>query len=485
LEELETAQNKVEVMAVAAHILGEMASIKAKMPNEFGYNGNNFSLQAYWVALKSYANSLIGGEEFGEGAHLGDKPRFEVYVGDTHDSAIEVTTTESGSLKSLDQASTSSPVSPAEEYLQEVTDLMEEMLDEPGRPPTPPPKDAKRLANLRRRAATPFEDVPEDAYGVVTEISSSGPAMHSRDSSMVRNNSSRIGRLFGHWKNPSSDVSTVSESTVADLRPTTPIIQASLVRRGSRRLSTSIKRLPLWNTELEEPDGPASPKSNAVFGVSIQKSMAVAKSTAKTHHKGTGSSRRQFPLCLHKCAVFIQKEGLQAPDIFAEPGDSYRVQKLKETFSKSPSYGEDINWDNYGVYDAADIILLFLSQLPRPLISEALAKRWVALSRQATITGSNGKYLDRCMDFWDEALAGAASPHVLKLLLNLWAEVADAEELNDMTAERLAGVLVKPLMHTISEKNRTDYMLGLAFVIRKRSEYTLLLKEGRPSRAAF
>lgn len=267
----------------------------------------------------------------------------------------------------------------------------------------------------------------------------------------------------------------------------TPIMQASLVRRGSRRLSTSIKRLPLWSTDLEEPEGPIAPGSNAIFGVSLSKSMQAARSSAKTHHNGSGSSRRDFPLCVHKCVDFLQLEGIEAPDIFAEPGDGYRVQKLKETFSKAPSYGEDIDWDNYGVYDAADIILLFLSQLPKPLIPETLAKKWIALSKQATISGSHANRLDQCIDFWEEALGGLRGPvrSLFKLMLNMWSSVADAAEKNDMTAERLAHVLVKPLLHTSSEKYTTDFMLALAFLIRKRSEYTMMLNEGRKSRAAW
>jgi hypothetical protein len=246
--------------------------------------------------------------------------------------------------------------------------------------------------------------------------------------------------------------------------------------------------MPLWNIELQEPEGPPSPGSNAIFGVTLAKSMQAAKSSAKTRHGGNGgSSRREVPLCVHKCVGFLHAEALEAPNIFAESGDGYRVQKLKEIFSNAPNYGEDVNWDNYGVYDAADIVMLYLSQLPRPLISESIAKRWISLSRQATLSGSLSTRLDQCIDFWEEAMGGLRGPSrsLFKLLLNLWSSVADAAEKNDMTAERLAGVLLKPLMHTSSEKYSTDYMLALAFLIRKRSEYIIMLNEGRQSRAAW
>ncbi|ORY64865.1 Rho GTPase activation protein [Pseudomassariella vexata] len=476
---IENEQQLAEVSNDVIRIVEEMAQLQAKLPGEFEHTRTGFSLRVYLATLGVYANLLTGGSELEDGGYFG------VYEEDTPDSAIEVTS--ESSFPAFDDAPPKSPG--ADQYIQEVNQLMDEILDVPSRAPTPPPKDLKRFESQRRSMVTPFLDPPiarygEESFGVVTEISSDG----RKPDRPPQSKPGRFGRMLGHMRSTLSEPSSSeSMSTNSEVRPSTPIIQASLVRRGSRRLSTSIKRLPLWNTELEEPEGPPSPGSNAVFGVSLQKSMQAAKSGAKTHHSGSGSSRREFPLCLHKCCVFLQTEGIEAPDIFAEPGDSFRVQKLKEVFSKAPLYGENINWDNYGVHDAADIILLYLSQLPKPLISETIAKRWISLSRQATISGPHGSRADQCIDFWEEALGGlrGTSRSIFKLLMNVWAEIADAAEKNGMTAERLASVILKPLMHTSSEKYSTDFMLAMAFLIRKRSEYIMMLNEGRKSRAAF
>ncbi|KAK7997849.1 hypothetical protein PG989_005889 [Apiospora arundinis] len=511
------------------------------------------------------SGAYIGSED-SSGAYVGDDgPDSGIDVNQGPDSAVDVSDGESSSKsssakkekktkeeeKTIPEKEEQEIPTHAELYVTEVNTLMEEMMTEDGsirapsrstsrapsrapsrstsrapsrapsrtlsrapsrslsratsRAPTPPPKDIKRLDSRRKTMVTPFAayERPEEAFGVVTEITSSGNAASQHSHRGIRRFGSfsggfSMGRLFGHMKNSISESSSRSvgsaSSTLDEVRPSTPIIQASLVRRGSRRLSTSIKKLPLWTTELEDPEKPSTPgadgaasASNAVFGVSLAKSMQAAKSTAKTHHSGSGSSRREFPLCLHKCCTFLQREGVEAPDIFAEPGDGYRVQKLKEAFSRAPAYGDDVNWDNYGVYDAADLIMIFLSQLPKPLIAESVAKRWISLSRQATLSGSHSTRTDQCIDFWEEALGGLRGPGrgIFKLLLNLWSSIAEAADKNDMTAERLAGTVLKPLMHTSSEKYSTDYMLGLAFLIRKRSEYTMMLNEGRPSRAAF
>lgn len=556
---MENERRQTEVRSEAIRVIEEMGQLQFRLPEEFESDGTETNLQTYFAALKTYADSLIVAD-MESGAYIGSGSSSGIYVGDDRpdpgieasqspDSAIGVSDGESSSSSKPSKKSrresyarqTPGEVIPihAEPYVNEVNTLMEEMMTEdglsrepsrepsrdpsrapsralsrtpsralsrtPSRAPTPPPRDAKRLDGRRKTMVTPFaslELAPEEAFGVVTEITSNGNKTRARANSKspkFGNFSSSfsghfsVGRFFGHVRNAISESSSKDDlSSMLDdnIRPSTPIIQASLVRRGSRRLSTSIKKLPLWTTELEDPEGPSSPggAGPAVFGVSLAKSMQAAKSTAKTHHSGSGgSSRREFPLCIYKCCGFLQKEGVEAPDIFAEPGDGYRVQKLKETFSRAPKYGEDVRWDNYGVYDAADIIMIFLSQLPKPLISEQVAKRWISLSRQATQSGSSSTRTDQCIDFWEEALGSMRGPGrgVFKLLLNLWSSIADAAEKNDMTAERLAQTVLKPLMHTSSEKYSTDYMLGLAFLIRKRSEYTIMLNEGRPSRAAF
>ncbi|KAI8628231.1 Rho GTPase activation protein [Xylariaceae sp. FL1651] len=502
-------QNSSEVLTDISRILIHMGQLRMRLPREFEKTESRFSLYEYMGYLKSYAETIIRIKETEHeadsqvqqkvqrpkrqidlGAFIGEKQMFGAYIGDEPDSAVDV------DIDPPYQPSTET----VEERLDEdspVDEMIDAIMHVPSRAPTPPPKDVKRLEMARKKMVSPFENEPEspnNPYGIITEITSDGRKFAP---SIASSKARGFGRFFSPFKSSTSDDRPQTQSTssstgaTAEARPTTPIVQASLVRRGSRRLSVSIKKLPLWNTEqLEEVDGP---NSKAIFGVALQRSMEIAKGTSKTHHGGNGgSSRREFPLCMQKCCFFLKNEGVISPDIFAEPGDIFRVSKLKEIFSTGPTYGEDVDWSNYTVYDAADLIMLFLSQLPRPLISESLAKRWISLSRQATISGSHATRLDQCMDFWEEALSGLRGPSrsLFKLLLNLWADISAAEEDNDMTAERLAGVVLKPLMHVSSSQYRTDYMLSLAFLIRKRVEYTEMMMDNqsavkRISRAAW
>lgn len=294
-----------------------------------------------------------------------------------------------------------------------------------------------------------------------------------------------------------------------------------LNRRSSRRFSATF-RTPWAVTTMIEADSTAPKKEkggkrktlddepDTVFGVSLRKSIQIAGASARTHHSGSGASksggasRREFPLCVFRCYTFIRSDnGLETPDIFGGgvPGvdvDTFavvnfdRVRALRDRFSTAPLYGVDMDdiamEEQYSRHDAAALILQYLEALPRPLVSEAVARRWVTLSRQATVPGSYAKRLDQCIDFWEEALGGVRGParSLLKLLLNLWGDIADAADRNDMTAERLAGRVLRPLMQLDGGRYHTDFMLSLAFIIRKRSEYALLLRGGgRKSNAAF
>ncbi|KAI0165719.1 Rho GTPase activation protein [Xylariaceae sp. FL1272] len=496
----ERRQISSDVVTDISRILIQMGQVHARLPSEFEKKQGVFSLHEYMGHLKSYAEIVIRNKEVEHEAEMeiehdpsvGGKESLETSDGENPDSAIDMDTdTDPHYQFTMEEVQAQ-----MYEGLPTTVEVVDGIDCVPSRPPTPPPRNIERLERLeaaRKIMVSPFEeetDPPSIPYGVTTEISSTRKFAPSIRSVRAKG----FGRLFSHLRNRS----------VSDIRPPTPSTNSSadtgedklgpvmskppsrppsIVRRSSRRLSASIK-IPWRGIEhVEELDEGGQPVSEAVFGVSLQASMRVAKGTSKTHHSGGGgSSRREFPLCMQKCCFFLKNEdAARAPDIFAEPGDMFRVAKLKEIFSTGPSYGEQLDWTHYTVYDCADLIMLYLLQLSKPLIPESIARKWISLSRQATLSGSHATRLDQCIDFWEEALGGLRGPSrsLFKLLLNLWADVAAAEDHNDMTAERLAGVVLKPLMHIQSGTYRTDYMLSLAFLIRKRTQYTELMNENR------
>ncbi|ROV92221.1 hypothetical protein VPNG_09672 [Cytospora leucostoma] len=286
--------------------------------------------------------------------------------------------------------------------------------------------------------------------------------------------------------NAVNEVNTVNADNIRG-KPIPLSTAGASIRSSGSRLSSMFRKVNLWSPKIPELEAPAEEaEPDDIFGVSLKKSMQMASGSVKTHHDGSkGSSRREFPRCVLTCVQFIKKnDGVVAPNIFGAEMISLggsggnggsgsgsgsgsdamvRVASLKESFSTAPHYGEgNIDWSRYTVYDAAELIVLFLQQLRRPLINETVAKRWIVLSKQATLPGSMGMRLDSCIDFWDEALLGVrgAARSLFKLLLNLLGDIADAADVNDMTAERLASRMLNPLMHLSAAKYTTDYMLG-------------------------
>jgi len=546
------------ILTDIARTLIQMDQLRKRLPSESERTPSGLGLREYTSYLKLYGETILRCKEaefeaearvmqLGQGisrqmsrqevsrpeveqkgAFIGGEQNFGAYVGDELDSAIDMDSEpfSSHSDGPVESHTTDEEYLPLEEEYPRANEtcppIDEERFDEecpslvedyrtingpcppfnpvyiPSRAPTPPPRDLKRLATSRKTMSPSSENQPDSPtipypYVFMTEMN---PSESNFAPSITSTKRRGLGKFFSPFKAPISEARPSTQSTGSTTsgnsegRPATPGIHG-LERGNSKRLSVSIMKLSSWKSQSVED---VSPTSKVVFGVTLQRSMQIAKGSSKTHHDGGsgGSSRREFPLCMQKCGIFLKEQGVRSPDIFAQSGDIFRVSKLKEIFSKGPTFGSDIDWTGYTVYDAADLMLLFLSQLPRPLVPESLGKRWISLTRQSAPSGSHATRLDGCIDFWEEAMSGLRGPSrsLFKLLLNLWADVAAAEEVNGMTAERLAGVVLKPLLHVEGGKYRADYKLSLGFLIRKRIEYIELMADNksainRISRAAW
>jgi hypothetical protein len=306
---------------------------------------------------------------------------------------------------------------------------------------------------------------------------------HSSPRSSTRTHSHRSS-MFGHvlysvWENPRAEPSPDARSTTSG-GDTPEARQPSNLRgwRSSSKLSATFRNLGL--TKRPSPTNP--PPSPFVFGVPLPQSILLAKGVASTRHGGSSSTRtskREYPLCILRCVHHIRSTaaGLSTPNLFATAPHPQHLAQLKDLFNSPAShYGKTLDWSAtpFTVHDAAALILLFLAELPAPLISASVARRWTALSRQAIVDGGAPR-LEQGMDFWEEAMVGISgqgSRAVFKLLLGLWGDVVDQVEKNGMTPERLAGWVVKGLMgEALVEKKERDCVAGMSFLIRRRSEY--------------
>ncbi|KAK0723508.1 Rho GTPase activation protein [Lasiosphaeria miniovina] len=237
-------------------------------------------------------------------------------------------------------------------------------------------------------------------------------------------------------------------------------------------------------------------QAKPVFGVDLNSSIRVAPMKIRISHRGQSTSYRTFPICIYKCCEFIRKSSCTIPNLFSGPGNAFNVAQLKDIFSSAPSYGEsfDLSSTDYTVYDAARLILLYLEELPKPLIPPSVVRSWVLLARQAGAIEPPCPRVETGLDFWAEALnrLPLASRNLAKHLLTLFAEVTPRSperpnEIPEADARQLASVVSRALFHHESDSrkrkpkknnnnnNSVHPTLALAFLIKKRGEYTVSL----------
>jgi hypothetical protein len=192
----------------------------------------------------------------------------------------------------------------------------------------------------------------------------------------------------------------------------------------------------------------------------------------------------------------LTRAGGTDANIFASPGDAYNVASLKEIFSTAPSYGEHFQFEgsDYSVHDAARLILVFLEELPRPLIPPSVVKSWILLARQEGAIEPPCPRVETGLDFWTEALNRLPTPsrNLTKHLLTLFAEVllAATGRIAEADARQLASAVSRAMFHQDADveakgkdqkkksaKRDVQPTLALAFLIKKRGEYAVSLGE--------
>lgn len=186
-------------------------------------------------------------------------------------------------------------------------------------------------------------------------------------------------------------------------------------------------------------------------------------------------------------------------------------------FNTGPSYGDEFDFnslgpegDPYTPYDAARLILIYLRELPKPVVSQSVLKSWIMLARQeGAIEPAASKLEDMGFDFWTEALNRLSlhNRNLVKHLLDLFAEMllrsratanmlAEAQAahgkrkgvlggqgqqgqgqgvVHEVDARRLASELSSSMFHTdnmnLGKKTAAHPTLALAFLIKKRGDY--------------
>jgi len=158
----------------------------------------------------------------------------------------------------------------------------------------------------------------------------------------------------------------------------------------------------------------------------------------------------------------------------------------------TPPYGEDFSFSDpenshYTIHDAGRVILLFLRDLPNPLVSASVVKSWITLARyEGAIEPPCDRPLESGLEFWAEALnrLPVANRNLTKQLLTLfaytvtkWRDSRGRGVITDADARNLASAVARAMFHTeesgkSGERRRNVHAtLALAFLLKKRGEY--------------
>lgn len=311
-----------------------------------------------------------------------------------------------------------------------------------------------------------------------------------------------------HLSTPPSRGQGAADDELPTPDGTTPTSPSSYPNRGeTSATSRFFNRMP-WLGDSQ------SRKPEAVFGVDLKESIRVAPMKIRISHKGRSTSYRTFPLAVHKCCEFIRRAGMQAlspagvtfpltslggtdGNIFSLAGNAYNVASLKAIFSLPPSFGEQFQFEgsDYTVHDAAQLILTFLEELPKPLISPSVVRSWILLARQEGAIEPPCPRVETGLDFWTEALnrLPTTNRNLTKHLLTLFAEVllAAAGTITEADARQLAAAVSKAMFHHDADgspatskgrdqrkkpaRRNVQPTLALAFLIKKRGDYAVAL----------
>ncbi|KAI8879759.1 Rho GTPase activation protein [Backusella circina FSU 941] len=106
-----------------------------------------------------------------------------------------------------------------------------------------------------------------------------------------------------------------------------------------------------------------------VFGIPLLESLRYAHSRISYTDDRTGETcNGMIPTVIAKCGAFLKEQALNAEGIFRLSGNAKRISMLQTLFDTPEHYGLDIDWRNYTVHDAANVMRRFLNHLPEPVI---------------------------------------------------------------------------------------------------------------------
>ncbi|KAK9471718.1 uncharacterized protein V1510DRAFT_407681 [Dipodascopsis tothii] len=106
-----------------------------------------------------------------------------------------------------------------------------------------------------------------------------------------------------------------------------------------------------------------------IFGVPLEESLAYASATVwRKRSNGDRVVYGPLPTLVALCGIYLQENAQSVEGIFRLSGSVRRIRELQQIFATPPQFGDGIDWTNYTVHDASNVLRRYLNKLPEPII---------------------------------------------------------------------------------------------------------------------
>ncbi|KAI9792666.1 MAG: hypothetical protein M1816_001765 [Peltula sp. TS41687] len=194
-------------------------------------------------------------------------------------------------------------------------------------------------------------------------------------------------------------------------------------------------------------------QSPGIFGVPLQDSIKYAN-VAISLSDGEGNSfvYGYVPIVVAKCGVFLKETATETEGIFRLNGSAKRIKDLQTIFDSPDRYGKGLDWVNFTVHDAANILRRYLNLLPEPIIPLDFYERFRDPLRQY-YARMGGYEQAKAQEISDADLAELVRAYqqvitelpplnrqLLLYILDLLAVFASKADINKMPSTNLAAI---------------------------------------------
>ncbi|KAJ2959110.1 hypothetical protein NQZ79_g5364 [Umbelopsis isabellina] len=195
---------------------------------------------------------------------------------------------------------------------------------------------------------------------------------------------------------------------------------------------------------------------HGIFGVALPQSIRYARANISYLDDESGERLTGYiPIIVAKCGSYLKEE----EGIFRLSGSAKRVKALQDIFdSVDDQWGAALQWDDYTVHDAANIMRRFLNFLPNPVITHQYYQAFRDVMNDKTSMTTNER-----ITAFQTLIQKLPLPHqfLLLYLLDMLSLFAQHEEINLMGASNLAAVFTPGMLsHPSHDLDPVQYKIS-------------------------